>query len=323
MQKKSRISLNAVRVFEVAARNGSLKAAADELSVTPSAVSHQIKTLEAGLCVVLFERRNNAVLLSDAGRQFLDDVAPPLRIIDRAADALLRSASEVVVRLGVSLAVRWLIPRLESFKKRHPKIRIRLETTHNAQVPLSPDVDLAISYSRDSAPHGSESSDQHKRHTQPKGAVLLMPDLCRPVLSPALLAQSGYHGLEDIGLVPVLSATEDDWDWSLWSRIAGLRPPEKKTGKPPVPQRSAGIHVVDRFDTDDAAIHGAVAGMGMILMPPVMTQREIESGALVELPAGPSAVLGTYELLTTARPRPVVEKFRSWLLKQRPNQDAL
>lgn len=322
MQKKPKISLNAVRVFEVAARNGSLKAAAEELSVTPSAVSHQIKSLEAGLGVVLFERRNNAVLLSDAGRQFLDDVAPPLRTIDRAADALLRSASEVVVRLGVSLAVRWLIPRLEGFKKRHPKIRIRLETTHNAQVPLSPDVDLAISYSRDPDLRGKEPPNPHKKHTRSKGAVLLMPDLCRPVLSPVLLARSGYCGLEDIGSLPVLSATDDDWDWSLWSRIAGLSPLEERSGKPPVPRKAGGIHVVDRFDTDDAAIHGAVAGMGMILMPPVMTYREIESGSLVELPSAPSAVLGTYELLTTPRPRPVVEKFRSWLLKQRPHQDA-
>lgn len=322
MQKKPQISLNAVRVFEVAARNGSLKVAAEELSVTPSAVSHQIKSLEAGLGVVLFERRNNAVLLSDAGRQFLDDVAPPLRTIDRAADALLRSASEVVVRLGVSLAVRWLIPRLEDFKKRYPKIRIRLETTHNAQVPLSPDVDLAISYSRDPELRGRETPDLHKNRKRPAAAVPLMADLCRPVLSPALLTQSGYRSLEDIGSVPVLSATDDDWDWSLWSRVAGLGPPEQKAGKQPASQEAGGIHVVDRFDTDDAAIHGAVAGMGMVLMPAAMTQREIDAGSLVELPSAPSAVLGAHELLTTAHPRPVVEKFRSLLLKQRPHEDA-
>ncbi len=314
--------MNAVRVFEVAARNGSLKAAAEELAVTPSAVSHQIKSLESGLGVVLFERRNNAVLLSDAGRQFLDDVAPPLRTIDRAADALLRSASEVVVRLGVSLAVRWLIPRLESFKKRHPKIRIRLETTHNSAVPLSPDVDLAISYSRYPELPDLNGSEARKRPAVSNGPVFLIADCCRPVLSPALLNQSGYRGLEDIGRIPVLSATQDDWDWTLWSKIVGLAPPRGTQGKALPGEGATGIQVVDRFDTDDTAIHGAVAGMGMILMPSVMTQRETEAGSLVELPAAPSVVLGEYELLTTPRPRPVVEKFRSWLLKQKPELAA-
>ncbi len=318
MQKKFHISLNAVRVFEVAARNGSLKAAADELAVTPSAVSHQIKSLEAGLGVLLFERRNNAVLLSDAGRQFLDDVAPPLRTIDRAADALLRSASEVVVRLSVSLAVRWLIPRLESFKKRHPRIRIRLETTHNSSVPLSPDVDLAISYRRNPEPPDLKEAKPLKRAAASNGPVFLIADCCRPVLSPALLSQCGYRGLEDIGRIPVLSATQDDWDWTFWSRSVGLAPPKGKQGRVPSSQAGAGIQVVDRFDTDDTAIHGAVAGMGMILMPAVMTQRETEAGSLVELPAAPSVVLGEYELLTTPHPRPVVEKFRRWLLKQKP-----
>ncbi|TQV82128.1 LysR family transcriptional regulator [Denitrobaculum tricleocarpae] len=320
MQKKPLVSLNAVRVFEVAARNGSLKSAAEELSVTPSAVSHQIKSLEAGLGVVLFERRNNAVVLSDAGRQFLDDVSPPLRTIERAADALLRSASEVVVRLSVSLAVRWLIPRLESFKKRHPTISIRLETTHNAQVPLSPDVDLAITYNRNPAIDAEETPAPLTSRGPSKDAVLLMSESCRPVLSPVLLARSGYRRLADIGSIPVLSATQDDWDWSLWSRSFARGVPEEIQERPRSTPKTSGIRVVDRFDTDDAAIHGAVAGMGMVLMPPVMTEREVEAGSLVELPAAPSAVLGAYELLTTARPRPVVEKFHSWLLKQRPAQ---
>lgn len=321
MQKKPLISLNAVRVFEVAARNGSLKAAAEELSVTPGAVSHQIKSLEAGLCVVLFERRNNAVILTDAGRQFLDDISIPLRTIGRAADALQRSANEVVVRLSVSLAVRWLIPRLESFKTRHPLIRIRLETTHHAEVPLSPDVDLAITYRRSSVRQGEALLEFQESRGRQDAAELLMSERCRPVLSPALLAKSGYRQLADIASIPVLSATQDDWDWALWSRRleagGSIGPaPEPKPGSRDTAE-PAGIRVVDRFDTDDAAIHGAVAGMGMVLMPPVMTLREIEAGSLVELPGAPSAVLGAYELLTTARPRPVVEKFRRWLLKQR------
>lgn len=304
------LSLNAVRVFEVAARNGSLKLAGAELSVTPGAVSHQIKSLEESLGVVLFERRNNAVVLSEAGRQFLENVAPAIGTIERAAEALQRSASEVVVRAGVSLAVRWLIPRLEDFKRRHPRIRIRLETTHNQEVPLSPDVDLAISYSR--APLPRETDETANRERDGNGACLLK-DISRPVAAPSLLDRSGYKALEDISSVPVLSATPDDWDWRAWSGSKELR---DCLGNDTDLETLGGIRVADRFDTDDAAIHGAVAGIGMVLMPPVMTEREIEAGSLVELPGAPSVRLGEFRLTVTPRPRPVVERFQGWLLAQ-------
>ena len=308
MQTMRSLSLNAVRVFEVAARNGSLKLAGAELSVTPSAVSHQIKSLEEALGVVLFERRNNAIVISEAGRQFLEDVAPALANIERAAQALRRSASEVVVRASVSLAVRWLIPRLEDFKKRYPRIRIRLETTRDPKVLLSPDVDLAIAYHRTSDPAKNAAT---STTMQEHAGLCLMRDVSRPVLAPALLANSRYRNLADISSIPVLSATEDDWDWRAWSRSAEVR---DFLGRHSAEPAFESIRVVDRFDTDDAAIHGAVAGIGMILMPPVMTQKEIEAGSLVELPGAPAVLLGAFHLTVTPRPRPVVEKFRKWLL---------
>jgi LysR family glycine cleavage system transcriptional activator len=307
MQKNRRISLNAVRVFEVAARHASLKAAARELSVTASAVSHQIKSLEDGLGVALFERRNNAILLSDAGHQFLDHITPALSTIERAATALQRSSSEVTLRVGVSLAVRWLIPRLETFRQLHPDIRIRLETTHLSEVPLSPDVDLAIGYERRLLSSAAQADAEKARGHRSGNAVSLIRDVSRPVLSPALLARSGYQGLADIASIPVLSATEDDWDWRRWCALVDAGSAENN---------AEGIRVVDHFDTDDAAIHGAVAGMGMILMPPIMTEREIQAGSLVELPGAPAIELGAFRLLTTPHPRPVVEKFRKWLLKE-------
>lgn len=310
MQTMRGLSLNAVRVFEVAARNGSLKLAGAELSVTPSAVSHQIKSLEEALGVVLFERRNNAIVISEAGQQFLEDVAPALANIQRAAQALRRSASEVVVRASVSLAVRWLIPRLEDFKKRYPLIRIRLETTRDPKVLLTPDVDLAIAYHR--VPDRTKAGASWNA-TQEHLGLRLMRDVSRPVLAPALLAKSHYEKLADISSIPVLSATEDDWDWRAWSASPEVR---DSLGRHSAEQPAfESIRVIDRFDTDDAAIHGAVAGIGMILMPPVMTQREIDAGSLVELPGAPAVLLGAFHLTVTPRPRPVVEKFRRWLLE--------
>lgn len=285
MQSLNRLSLNAVRVFEVAARLGSLKAAASELAVTPSAVSHQIKTLEDALGVSLFRRRNNAVALSDAGRRFYADAAPGIAMIVQSAKALRRSADELVVRASVSVAVRWLIPVLEAFKPQWPGVHIRLETTHMAQAELTPAVDLALGYLR----RGQSAGE----------AELLIRDIRRPVLAPGLLADSPYRGFADIDCLPALSGWEVDWDWHAWSSAAGLDPDR--------------IRPVHAFDTDDAAIHGAVAGLGMVLAPPFMTMREVSMGTLVALPDAPAIELGGYWLLSNKRPRRVVEKFHAWL----------
>lgn len=139
--------LNAVRVFEAAARRGSLKAAAEELGVTASAVSHQVRHLEEGLGVRLFARSNNAIELTAEGARFAAATAPALDIIAAAASALQRDANEVFVRASVSLALRWLIPRLGRFRQAHPSIRVRLETPVSAMADHD-DIDLVIGYTR-------------------------------------------------------------------------------------------------------------------------------------------------------------------------------
>jgi LysR family transcriptional regulator, glycine cleavage system transcriptional activator len=136
-------SLNPVKAFDAAARHASLKMAAEELGVTASAVSHQVRQLEESLGARLFSRSNNAIELTAEGKLFHDAAAPAINAIAGAAASLHRDANEVVVRASVSMALRWLIPRLGRFREAHPSVRVRLETALLPQT-LDDDVDILI-----------------------------------------------------------------------------------------------------------------------------------------------------------------------------------
>jgi LysR family glycine cleavage system transcriptional activator len=285
---QNRISLNAIRVFESAARLRSLKAAGAELHVTAGAVSHQVKALEQSLGILLFERKNNAVVATDAGLRLLESVSPALSSIDNAIIALSSRANDLTLRVSVSLSVRWLIPRLESFRKEHPDTRIKLETTHYTEISLNPGVDAAITYCAKDA-------------TITNGRFLI-EDRCLPLISPALLAKSNYQEPMDFSRIPAISSTLDNWDWNFWCDRNRLAADE--------------LNIVDQFDTDDAAIYAAVAGMGMVLMSPVMARNEIEVGSLVKLPGTEAVKLGSYWFISSARPGPIIGAFEAWLLKE-------
>jgi LysR family glycine cleavage system transcriptional activator len=185
----------------------------------------------------------------------------------------------------MSIAVRWLIPALEGFKRHHPAARVRVESVHLAKVTLGSSADMAISYLRAGA---SEAEGE-----------LLAGDFSRPVLSPALLAATGYRGPEDIAHVPALQCTTQNWDWKMWANRLGID--------------EARIAIAHEFDTDDAALHAAAAGLGMVLAPALLTRPEVKAGALTELPGVAPVELGSYRLLVRAEPSRMVRHFRDWL----------
>lgn len=284
MQNKRSVSLNAVRIFVLTARQLSISQAAAEVGVTPSAVSHQIKKLEGELGVALFKRSHNFLVLTDAGRRFYDDAAAAIAAIDRSAEALSRDQNEIVVRVSMSLAVRWLIPALERFKVIHPAARVRVETKIASDISLG-SCDLAISY--------------HRAGSVPAEGEWLAADMSRPVASPALLADAQYEGAGDLGRIPALQCAQDNWDWALWSRTLGL-------------DRNA-IQIQHVFDTDDAALHAATAGLGMVLAPAFLTERDIRSGGLVALPGFGPVDLGHYRVVFQRHENRMTRKFRKWL----------
>ncbi len=285
-------SLNAVRAFTVAARHGSILQAADELRVTPGAVSHQVKNLETSLGAALFTRANNSISLTDAGRQFFQDASSAIAMIERSARALTRAEDELVIRVSITLAVRWLIPALERFKRAHPKVRIRVETTHYVDFPLGGHSDIAITYRR--FPEHDASDDRE--------GELLLRDFSRPVLSPALLAKSAYESRSDIAEIPALKCSDVNWDWRLWTQRVGLD--------------HGDLVFADEFDTDDSALRAAAAGLGMVLATPLHVEAEIKSGALIELPDAPAVEVGGLYLLTGSTRTKAVRQFRTWLHKE-------
>lgn len=288
MQRLNKVSFNAIRIFALVAKHGSISLAADELCVTASAVSHQIKNLETHLGISLFVRKNNSITLTDTGHSFLSDVSPGLAILKQATEKLFRDSNEVVVRVSVTFAVRWLIPSLERFKHRYPTAKIRIETSGFADVSLDPFSDLAITYRR-------RGDYRNKEDT-------LLTDYCCPVLSPDLLSKSGYRQAKDISHMPALKCTENNWDWGLWCAEVGID--------------QATIDFADQFDIDDAALRAAVAGLGMVLSPDFMIKSEIENKTLIRLPGFEAVELGRYCLQQGVRRDGMVEKFRSWLFEE-------
>jgi DNA-binding transcriptional LysR family regulator len=146
-------SLVSLRAFEAAARLGSFKDAADELSVSPTAVSHHIRGLEQALDVQLFVRETRAVNLTETGRQLSERLASAFTEITDALSEVHASEHELTVTTTPAFAALWLVPRMEAFHAAHPDIRLRLETG-TVRVDLARDrrIDLAIRYGVDEGP---------------------------------------------------------------------------------------------------------------------------------------------------------------------------
>tara|TARA_E500000305_G_scaffold85898_1_gene72030 strand:- start:1304 stop:2191 length:888 start_codon:yes stop_codon:yes gene_type:complete len=284
MQPQSRISLNAIRTFAAVVRHRAITGAAEELHVTPSAVSHQLRKLEREIGLPLFERGNNSILPTAQGERLYQGAAGAIEDIDRAVAALTRDAQQVVVRAPMSFAIRWLIPALERFKASHPGIQVRVETSHYNQFRLEYGIDLAITYHRVDEPTPE--------------ADLLLRDDCVLVASPGLLQSVDGEAWNPCS-IPALQCSSDNWDWKLWAKAVGLRFDE--------------LTLADGFDIDDAALHGAVAGYGMTLAPAAMIARELRFGTLVPVGTYQPVHLGGYFVRTHSDNGKSVRDFARWL----------
>jgi len=142
-------NLNSIRVFEAAARQGSFKVAAEELHLTPTAVSHQIRNLEAQLGTALFERRTRAVHLTGAGRRLADAARLSLQTLADAIKEIAGQPETLTINTTSAFASLWLVPRLQGFYRAHPDLRVVVQTDERL-VDLKRDrrVDVAIRYGR-------------------------------------------------------------------------------------------------------------------------------------------------------------------------------
>lgn len=255
--------LSALRAFEATARHLSMKRAADELSVTPTAISHQIRRLEAALGVVLFERQVRALRLSEAGERLYPVLNTGFDAFAHAIDAIRAPEAQpvrqrVTLTAPLGLAARWLVPRLGAFATQHPEVDLRIHASDTVVDLHGGSADLAVRY-----------GDVPDAHT---GLVAehLFDDAYAPVCHPGL--NIGSHA--DLARVPLIHSEwqrtlQEPIGWPMWARAAGIEHPLKT---------DAGIVLSD----DGHAIAAALAGQGVILANLPLVRDALEAGALVQ-----------------------------------------
>ena len=251
----------ALRAFEAAARFQSFRMGAEELSLTPSAISHQVRELEEHFGIPLFVRSNRRVETTAEGRRLFESLT-------RIFDALEASCNEVglgagsqvlTVHCAPSLAVKWLGPRLPKFMQAHPNITIRLSSgPEPIDLTRVREIDVAISYG--AAREGSGI------RVVPLGPERIVP-LCSPMLLEAGTAPASQPALQ-IAALPLIDSQLSRVSWPDWFSLNGLT-------LPPIARTS--------FDRAALAISAAADGMGVALESVRLAEREIARGALVEI----------------------------------------
>lgn len=245
------IPLSLLRTFEAAARTGSFRNAADELSLSPSAISHAIRKLEAGMGIRLFVRSTRTVHLTPEG-EFL------YQHVNRAFDDLrygidtVAARGPAVLRLhcAPSFAAQWLAPRLPGFLAAYPMIDLRMAANTDYVRFGTDEFDIDITYGKPK----SEGA-----ITIPLGEELLTP-LCCPEMAERIPRPA------DLASVPLIQSEYKQFRWPSWFELNGLpmRPPQGA-----------------RFDRSFLAIAAACDGLGVALESTRLAEREIKSGRLV------------------------------------------
>ena len=286
--------LNACRAFEAAARLGSFARAAAELNVTATAVSHQVKLLEGWTGKRLFNRRNNAVVPTEAARLLAPSITDALERIGTGLRNVAGNLGPSLLTFSVQtdFALKWLIPRLPRFAAGHPGVELHLVTSYRTLDLLSEDLDLAIRY--------LDAEGLAETAANLRAAPLLGADLV-PVGSPALFPPgrpADPQMLRDATLLHVLSVEDE---WRRWLAFAGLSGVDAERGP--------------KFDSYALSGEAAAQGWGVALGRIGFIEADIAAGRLVAPFATRLAGRRTWVLLTARRPRkPQVAALRSWLL---------
>jgi LysR family glycine cleavage system transcriptional activator len=287
--------LTALRAFEAAARHLSFAKAADELAVTPAALSFQIKSLEAHLGQPLFRRLNRAVELTEAGRRLLPGLSEgfaALRVAWAGARRLAAEDSVLTVTAGPAFTAKWLAPRLFLFARAHPEIELRFAASLRLMDFSRDAIDVAIRFGYGPDP-GLFSRPVMREWLTP----MMAPALAERVKEPAdLLGRTLLH-YDDLGfLSPKI-------DWAEWFRLSGLGPPP-----------SGGL----RFSQGDHALDAAMAGAGVVLGRISLAAGAIAEGRLTAPFPLAIATEAHYRFLCPEgmQQRPKIRAFLDWVLSE-------
>jgi DNA-binding transcriptional LysR family regulator len=299
-------SLDLIRGFEAAARNLSFTKAAEELYVTQSAVSRQVKMLEEHLGIELFERRHRALLLTETGQEFYRAATSAMKLLAESASRIKDRGQNRILTVSATIGFisLWLIPRLAEFRALHPEIDIRIDANNKMHDLRQGDIEVAIRYC--------------PTEMAPEGAVKLFGEEVLPVCSPKILTRSKplqtaedlqHHVLlhldiQDAKAVPWLT-------WTVWLEVmqaAHIKP-----------------HGALRFNQYDQVIQAALDGQGVALGSSALVRHLLRDGRLIAPLPKASKSQRAYFALTAPQHehRADVIAFVNWLKEQAKGDSGL
>jgi LysR family glycine cleavage system transcriptional activator len=290
--------LKSLQAFESAGRRLSFTLAAQELNVTPGAISQQIRQLEEFLGVPLFKRLNRAIVLTEEGQLFLPLISQGFGHFHEAVTRLRQRGDDgpLTITSAPSFVSKWLIPRLSSFKRLHPEIDVRIDTS-----------DRLVDFSREDIDVGIRFGDGV--YPELDTVFLFAFDLI-PVCSPDLLR--GEHQLREVSDLKhftLLHSNHDEldpgWpDWAMWLKVVEADDVDS----------SHGIY----FNQSDQLFQAALDGQGVALLANVMAEPEVVAGRLVQPFSARLPVKLNYHVVTSPHKAGIakVAAFRQWILDE-------
>lgn len=284
--------LNALKAFEAAARHESFTRAAEELCVTQGAVSHQVKALESELGLKLFNRERQRLVITEAGRSYLEVVRDALDRIAAGTERLVQSQASGVLTVTTSpnFAAKWLVHRLARFAEAHPEINLRVSATLHHVDFAREDVDIAIRHGDGSAPG------------------LRVTRLCEerlvPVCSPKLMQGRGALRRPADLAKRTLIHVNDRSEWQRWLDAADVNNVDSAKGL--------------MFNQASMAIDAAVEGQGVALARTALAAWDLAGGRLVQPFELSLAVPYAYWIVCpkATADLPKISAFRRWLLAE-------
>jgi LysR family transcriptional regulator, glycine cleavage system transcriptional activator len=258
-------SLKFLKTFQVAAARQSFKAAADELCITPSAVSHQIKSLETQLGIALFLRGPHSLLLTEAGQKYLQSLDALFSRLETVTEQLRVRYGRSVARLHVPpfFASEMLMPRLQSFMQRRPDLDIHINTVGGSLQVHPAEADLSVVVG------GAPSEDV--------ASYRLFEQAFVPACSPGLLRYGPIESIDDLSEHTLLVHEARRDGWQRWAELAGRRNLQPRN--------------IVRLDTMQSVVQAAENGIGVGLVSERLSRARFSAGTLTkvldaELPTG-------------------------------------
>jgi putative choline sulfate-utilization transcription factor len=294
MSRQDRLPpMQALLMFESAARLASFTAAARELGSTQPAVSQRVVQLEETLGAALFERGHRGVSLTEDGKRLFDAVRQGLDLIRHATGDIRSRHMQRTLTLSTDFgfATYWLMPRLPQFKALMPDVDVKIITSQQMPSASGDHADVVIVF-------GDMHNDWGSRQ-----AVKLFPERVTPVCSPALAASHDTSDLSKLPLLHLERTQPERWlSWSAWF----------DAHHQPAPPTHGGF----TFNSYALVAHAAVMGQGVALGWSPLIDELVATGQLVALRDTPLVTERGYVLLTPREPSSAVRAFKDWLLDE-------